>query len=989
MSANRLSEEYKNGVDFFLRFCLENGGDPKFTCCPCLKCFNVTKLSFNKIKEHLFFNGIDISYKIWYSHGEKPPNIPDPPSRISKVRRNRDEVNWDSLDEMIDDARYGSIVDPNKFETLLSDAEKLIYPDCKRFTKLSTLLRLFNLKAKHGWSDRSLTELLSFLKELLPECNEMPMSFYEAKKTICSLAWKSCPTCGESRWKKKRNGEDVKEGIPAKVLWYLPPIPRFIRLFRNAELAKSLSWHANERVKDGLSTDGINPHNNLSSKYSCWPVMLVIYNLPPWLCMKKKFTLLTLLISGPKQPGNDIDVYLAPLIDDLKTLWNEGVRVYDAYKQEEFSLRAALLWTINDFPAYGNLSGFSVKGYKACPICEEETCSQYLKHSRKVCYMGHRKFLKSNHILRTWKKAFNGEQEFGEAPRPLSGSQVLEKMSKIIFKMGKSKVSIVKKRKGRGKAKVVEEPKSCYKKKSIFFELEYWELLLSKDGIKAREDLTALKIRNELAPKPGNGQTFLPPACYTLTKDEKREVYDCLFNIKVPDGYCSNIRSLVDMKTCTLTGMKSHDCHILMQHVLPIAIRSVLPKNVREIITRLCLFFKSLCSKEVDVYTLDKLQHEIAYILCKLEQFFPLAFFDIMIHLTVHLVREVQFCGPVYFRWMYPFERYMKILKGYVRNRSRPEGCIIECYIVEEAIEFCFEYMSGVQRIRLNEVINADIQSRRGSVVCTVTRDELNEAHRLVLQNTNELQPYIEQHFNWIKTKFPSRSKNKKWLQDEHYRTFSSWLEQKVVNDLRNPLNNVSDIIKWICRGPSLNVTKFSSYMVNGTKFTTMERDKNRNTQNSGVSLIATTFQVSTSKDRNPIECDMSFYGVIKEIWELDYIITQVPVFFCDWVKSDSGVKKEDLGFTLVNLNLLGHKTYRFIMATQATQVFYVDDPANKQWSVVLTTQSRNWNSNDGDLHDIPLVGQHVTYTLPENDDQIDGDSSCCRENGEGLWIDL
>ncbi|XP_062089101.1 uncharacterized protein LOC133795662 [Humulus lupulus] len=866
MSANRLSEEYKNGVDFFLRFCLENGGDPKFTCCPCLKCFNVTKLSFNKIKEHLFFNGIDRSYKIWYSHGEKPPNIPDPPSRISKVRRNRDEVNWDSLDEMIDDAHYGSTVDPNKFETLLSDAEKPIYPDCKRFTKLSTLLR-------------------------------------------------------------------------------------------NAELAKSLSWHANERVKDGklrhpidsiawkrvdlkwpsfgdesqnlrlgLSTEGINLHNNLSR--------------------------------------NDIDVYLAPLIDDLKTLWTEGVRVYDAYKQEEFSLRAALLWTINDFPAYGNLSGFSVKGYKACPICEEETCSQYLKHSRKVCYMGHRKFLKSNHILRTWKKAFNGEQEFGEAPRPLSGSQVLEKMSKIIFKMGKSKVSIVKKRKGRGKAK-------------------------SEDGIKAREDLNALKIGNELAPKPGNGRTFLPPACYTLTKDEKREVYDCLFNIKVPGGYCSNIRSLVDMKTCTLTGMKSHDCRILMQHVLPIAIRSVLPKNVREIITRLCLFFKSLCSNEVDVYMLDKLQHEIAYILCKLEQFFPPAFFDIMIHLTVHLVREVQFCGSVYFRWMYPFERYMKILKGYVRNRSRPKGCIIECYIVEEAIEFCSEYMFGVQRIRLNEVINADIQSRRGSVVCTVTRDELNEAHRLVLQNTNEIQPYIEQHFNWIKTKFPSRSKNKKWLQDEHYRTFSSWLEQKVVNDLRNPSNNVSDIIKWIFRGPSLNVTKFSSYMVNCTKFTTMERDKNRNTQNSGVSLIATTFQVSTSKDRNPIECDMSFYGVIKEIWELDYIITQVPVFFCDWVKSDSGVKKEDLGFTLVNLNLLGHKTNRFIMATQATQVFYVDDPANKQWSVVLTTQSRNWNGNDGDLHDIPLVGQHVTYTLPENDDQIDGDSSCCRENGEGLWIDL
>ncbi|XP_030505370.2 uncharacterized protein LOC115720357 [Cannabis sativa] len=584
----------------------------------------------------------------------------------------------------------------------------------------------------------------------------------------------------------------------------MSPIPRFIHLFRSAKHSKNLSWHANKRVKDGLlrhpadsltwkrvdmkwpsfgaedrnlclglSTDGINPHTTLSSKHSCWPVMLVIYNLPPWLCMKGKFTLLTLMIYEPKQPRNDIDVYLAPLIDDLKTLWSEGVSVYDAYKQEEFNLRAVLLWTINDFPAYGNLSGFSVKGYKACPICEEGTCSEYLKHSRKVCYMGHRKFLLESHKLRTLMKAFNGEQEFGHAPRPLYGSQILEKMSQIISRVGKFKAPTTRKQKGQGKAKIVEEPKHCYKKKSIFFELEYWEHLLvhhnldvmhveknvcdsvigtllniprkSKDGIKAREDLAAMKMRHELAPKPGKGRIYLPPACYTLTKSKKQELCTCLSNIKVPDGYCSNIQSLVDLKTYTLTGMKSHDCHVLMQHVLPVAIRSVLPKNVREIITRLCLFFKSSCSKVVDISSLDKLQQEITYILCKLEQFFPPAFFDIMIHLTVHLVRELRFCGLVYFKWMYPFERYMKILKGYVRNRSRPEGCIIECYITEEAVEFCSEYMSGVQSVGLNdEVKSSIIVNRRGSVVCTVGKNELDEAHRLVLQNTINIQLYIE-----------------------------------------------------------------------------------------------------------------------------------------------------------------------------------------------------------------------------------------------------
>ena len=64
---------------------------------------------------------------------------------------------------------------------------------------------------------------------------------------------------------------------------------------------------------------------------------------------------------------------------------------------------------MNDFPTLGNLFGFSVKGYKACPICEEGTHSEYLKHSRKICYMGHRKFLFKEHKFRSWTDAFNGK----------------------------------------------------------------------------------------------------------------------------------------------------------------------------------------------------------------------------------------------------------------------------------------------------------------------------------------------------------------------------------------------------------------------------------------------------------------------------------------------------------------------------------------------------------------------------------------------------
>ena len=156
-------------------------------------------------------------------------------------------------------------------------------------------------------------------------------------------------------------------------------------------------------LRFGLSSDGFNPFKDLSSRYSCWPVILVTYNLPPWLCMVREILMLTLLIPGPKQPGNDIDVYLESLVEDLNELWSNGVNVYDAFSKSMFNLKAMLMWTINDFPAYGNLSGYSTKGKIACLVCHAETCSKYLNHSKKLVYMGHRRFLAPNHRYR--KKA--------------------------------------------------------------------------------------------------------------------------------------------------------------------------------------------------------------------------------------------------------------------------------------------------------------------------------------------------------------------------------------------------------------------------------------------------------------------------------------------------------------------------------------------------------------------------------------------------------
>jgi len=69
-----------------------------------------------------------------------------------------------------------------------------------------------------------------------------------------------------------------------------------------------------------LLTDEINPHGNISSTSSTCLVVLTIYNLPLWLCMKREFLMMSLLISGPRQSENDIDVYLTPIIENLKIM---------------------------------------------------------------------------------------------------------------------------------------------------------------------------------------------------------------------------------------------------------------------------------------------------------------------------------------------------------------------------------------------------------------------------------------------------------------------------------------------------------------------------------------------------------------------------------------------------------------------------------------------------------------------------------------------
>jgi len=101
---------------------------------------------------------------------------------------------------------------------------------------------------------------------------------------------------------------------------------------------------------------------------------------------------------------------------------------------------------------------------------------------------------------------------------------------------------------------------------------------------------------------------------------------------------------------------------------------------------------------------------------------------------------------------------------------------------------------------------------------------------------------------------------------------------------------------------------------------------------------------VNSIKNNKPVFSNMSYYGVIEDIWELDYTIFRVPVFWCKWVKKNNGNKVDELEFILVDLNKKGHKEYTFILASQAKLVFYITNTANKKWFIILYEgKNNNW----------------------------------------------
>jgi len=158
-----------------------------------------------------------------------------------------------------------------------------------------------------------------------------------------------CMTCEHSRYKPKIG--TGKTLMAYKKLIYFPITPRLQRLFMSPRIAQHMTWHQSHDVVDGvmvhpfddmhgkhfksvhphfsaesrnvrlgLCTDGFNLFGSFVASYSCWPIILMVYNSPSDMCMRPEFMFLSMVIPGPSSLGQNIDVCLRLLIDELTQL---------------------------------------------------------------------------------------------------------------------------------------------------------------------------------------------------------------------------------------------------------------------------------------------------------------------------------------------------------------------------------------------------------------------------------------------------------------------------------------------------------------------------------------------------------------------------------------------------------------------------------------------------------------------------------------------
>ncbi|XP_074378214.1 uncharacterized protein LOC141719736 [Apium graveolens] len=753
---NNITEEYKHGVQNFINFAMKGEVDSMGRIrCPCNECGNTWRKLPDNVTYDLNRHDIMELYTKWVFHGEK---------RRSRVEVETSLANNDPRDDDI-------------------------YDDMKCFETLQMHMEISGMN-KHGCSNKGFDELLELIGSVLPEKHNLPETYYDVKKMISGL------TMGY---------EKIDACETDCMLFYKENIKRHVVTYVT-KTAKCMTWHHDRVIVDGqlshpadgdewkafdarftrfakearnirlgLSSDGFDPFRDpLARDYTAWPVVVVIYNLPPSMCIKAPYMFMPLIVPGHNDPTKDLHIYLRPLIDELKLLWHTGLETYDRSSRTNFQMRAALMWTISDFPALAILSRWSNKGKLSCHVCSGDIKGFQLRNGGKPSFFGTARY-------------------FLEPGDPLRSSTMF----------GKREVRSVTARHSGGRAKIVCDliqfppPRKLTKRRprdygvthnwtdnSPFFELPYWETLdlrhnidvmhtkknvfenifytiladknKTKDNLKSRYDCEELGIRRELWVQD---RDIMPHAPYALLREQVDNLFEWISTLKLPDGYVSNISRCVNFEKHTIRGMKSHDCHFFMQKLLPIVCRNLLPRQVADAIIELSNFFQDLCSSTLKYSDLLKMEKDIVRIMSMFETIFTPSFFDPMEHLP-HLATECKLGGPVTYRRMYPFQRFLHGLKTKVRSKAHPEGSMAERYIQEECVHFCslyFESKVETMHNRLRhyeapktcndphwlEVYTYPAKSieRKGHRILTVDEDRLIKY--FVLINTAEVAKYL------------------------------------------------------------------------------------------------------------------------------------------------------------------------------------------------------------------------------------------------------
>ena len=343
-------------------------------------------------------------------------------------------------------------------------------------SRLDSTLMFMNVYRTHKVTNACISELLHLLsKVILPSPNSLPSSEGMASTMLSRLGLRydcidayrngcvlyrheytemdTCPVCKAARF---RNAGMSR--VPVKVLRHFPLGPRLRRMFSTPQLATLMTWHTDNVSTDGrmrgpydlpqwshvrekhaefevdsrninlgMCADGINPHSQKKSTHSLSPVMLLNYNIPPWLTIKKFFIMLSLLIPGPEAvTGDRMDVFLDPLIGELRELWMQGIVCNDAGRwrgEARFTLRAILMWCVHDFPAYAMMAGTLKKECCACPVCGPNTHARHSQQLSKVVYGdSHRRWLPVDHPYRYDTNVFK-TQELQEAPARMDANK--------------------------------------------------------------------------------------------------------------------------------------------------------------------------------------------------------------------------------------------------------------------------------------------------------------------------------------------------------------------------------------------------------------------------------------------------------------------------------------------------------------------------------------------------------------------------------------